>query len=408
MHAGRSHSFRWSLGAVLLVVALVSGGIHGQDRILLYGNSIISGAVAPYFGDLVEQSGQPRPLMTSLIQGNATTTTYVANIGLITSSLPAGTFWKAMVVQGGTIETTPLGNPAAFEPNMLTLAAALYEHSPQAQFVGHETGADHPNSSNYPSLFPNPATWLAYPQAAYASARAAIDAAHPTALPARLALQGTAVAETTGYDVTLFAADLHHLSNRGKLLCALLYYTQIYDARACELVVDFSVQTPLVTRLQSNGITKEQYDAIAGYADRVMHRSKRPYPGSDSDFQLRSGINVSLNNLCPMKTATAGAVLTLEVLSPLGAGDAFSIAVHGQLLPTGTAPAPQTLRGLHLSLSESFELFSAPDLSSATTSRVIPAGLSGYTLWMQAASSMPPGTPGFPLALSDAQTLDIQ
>jgi hypothetical protein len=132
-------------------------------------------------------------------------------------------------------------------------------------------------------------------------------------LPARLALQGTAVAETTGYDITLFAPDLHHLSNRGKLLCALLYYTQIYDARACEFLVDYSVPTPLVTRLQSNGITKMEYDAYVGYADCVMERSRRPYPGSDSDFQLRSGINVSLNNLCPMKTATAGDVLSLEV-----------------------------------------------------------------------------------------------
>jgi hypothetical protein len=375
---------------------------------LLYGNSIISGVVVPYLGDVVEQSGQPRPLMTTFIVGNATTTTYVSNIGLITSSLPPGTHWKAMVVEGGTIETTPLGNPTAFEPNMLTLAGALYGHSPQARFVGHETGADHPNSSNYPALFPDPPTWLAYPQAAYASARAAIDAAHPTALPARLALQGTAVAETTGYDITLFAPDLHHLSNRGKLLCALLYYTQIYDARACELLVDYSVSTPLVTRLQSNGITKMEYDAYAGYADRVMDRRRRPYPGSDSDFQLRSGINVSLNNLCPMKTATAGDVLSLEVVSPLGAGDPHATSVYGQILPTGTPPLPQTVRGLHLDLSQSLALLSAPDLSSATNARVVPPGLTGYTVWMQAGSAMPPGTLGFTVALSDAQTLDIQ
>jgi hypothetical protein len=156
MHQHTSALRHLAVAGLLAVLSLTVRPIAAQDNILVYGNSIIDGPTIGFFEDLVAQTGQPSPNVVTWIAGNQSTTNYVNQIGLITSSLPTGQTWRAMVVTGATLETTNfMGNPVAFQANMLTLGNALFAHSPNARFVGHETGADHPNSSRYPAWFPD-------------------------------------------------------------------------------------------------------------------------------------------------------------------------------------------------------------------------------------------------------------
>lgn len=393
-------------------VVLVGVGLRpalAQDNILIYGNSIVSAPTVGFFEDLVLEAGHPMPNVVSLIAGNLTTTSYVNQSSLITSSLPVGEAWRAMVVCGGTLETTNfMGQPAAFQANMVTLGNTLFAHSPSALFVGHETGADHPNSNRYPTWFPDAAAWLAFPQAAYAQAAAAITAANPTSPPARIAKQGTCYANTIGYGVGFYENDLHHLSDQGKALVACLYYIEIYGGRIEDINVDFNGSSPLVTRLLANNITEDRWHRIAGYADRSQPRATRPYPGSDSDFQMRANVGSSVLNLLSTKQATAGDSLSVRMVSPLEANDLFPAAVYMQQLPTGTPPNVGTVPGLQLDRSQLAVWFAVVDLSATATVMTIPAGMAGQTIWLQAVSRGPTGSASYPLAFSDAQRIEIQ
>ena len=301
-----------------------------------------------------------------------------------------------------------MGNPVAFQANMLTLGNALFAHSPNAFFVGHETGADHPNSSRYPQWFPDAATWLAFPQAAYAQAGAAIAAANPTNPRPRIAKQGTCYANTIGYGLPFYQGDLHHLSNQGKALVACLYYVQIYGGRIEDIAVDFASGTPLVTSLLANNIDENKWNKIVGYADRSQPRSLRPYPGTDSDFQMRTGPTSNSINLRAVKQVTGGDDLYVRMVSPLEANDAFPAGVYMQQLPTGSLPNLGAFPGLQLDRTMLTTWITEPDLSASATIMTIPGGLAGQTIWLQAVSRGPSGSATYPLALSDAQRIEIQ
>ncbi|MCR9246864.1 MAG: hypothetical protein NXI31_17665 [bacterium] len=395
--------------ATLSLLATASQQLPAQDNILIFGNSILFGPTAGYLTDLVTQTGAPTPNVVPALYANGTTTNYVNNQGLIGSSLPAGQSWDAMIVQGGTLETTDfMGQPAAFQTNMLTLANTYFAHSPQGLFVGHETGADHPNSSRYPSWFDDAAEWLSFPQAAYAEAAAAIDEAHPGAPDVRIAKQGTCWANTIGYGFLFYESDLHHLSTRGKVLVACLYYIAIYGGRIEDIPIDFASSTPLVTRLLADGIDETQWDRIVGYADRSQPRDSRPFPGSDSDFQMRVGINANVTNLTSTKTATAGDTVNIRLISPLDANESAPAGVFYQWLPTGALPNAGSIPGLQLDRSLMVSWFSVPDLTGGVVTQTIPNGMAGMSLWIQATSRGPVGSTQFPLALSDAQVIEIQ
>ncbi len=390
--------------AALLAVAT----LPAQDNILMYGSSIIQGSTAGYLADLVAQTGAPTPNVVTSIGGDRTTSHHVNNIGAI-SSLPSGQTWTAMIVQGHTLETTDfMGQPAAFQANMLTLGNALYAHSPQALFVGHETGADHPNSSRYPAWFDDAATWLAFPQAAYAEAAAAIDEANPSAPPARIAKQGTCWANTIGYGMLFYGNDLHHLSTQGKVLVACLYYITIYGGRIEDIDVDFASSTPLVSRLLADGIDAEKWGRIVGYADRSQPRAARALPGTDSDFQMRVGINSTITTLTSTKTAVDGDTVNVRLLSPLDDNIDFPGGVYFQWLPTGTTPNSGAIPGLQLDRALMGTWFSVPDLNGGIVTQTIPPGSAGMSLWIQGVSRGPTGSPQYSIAFSDAQVIEVQ
>lgn len=393
------------LCAVLLSVLLPVAAADAQDRVHVFGNSIVWDPTIPFFQDLVEQTGAPRPFVVAQIAGNQTTTSFVNLIGSITGAPQP---WRAMIVCGGTRENLPtVGNPQAFQSNMLTLGAALFGHSPNAQFVAHETGADHPDDTVYPGLVPNAETWLAYSHAAYATAAAAITAAHPGNLPVRVAEQGTCWAATAGYPTFLYQNDLHHLSPRGKLLSAMLWYIAIYGGRIENIPVDFTSSTPLVTRLIANGIDEAEWRRLVGFADNSQPPAARPYPGSNGDFQLRSAVNSTITNLMTRRTATAGSTLRLEPFSPLGAAANAPAYIYSQILPTGLAATGGLPPELWLDANVMRLVFKVPDLSGAPVDITIPPGLLGYTIWVQAISGGPGTGPGNRI-YSDAQLVDIQ
>ncbi len=385
-------------------------GSCAQDDILVYGNSILADVYEDYLHDLIVHSGRPAPNLVTFLIPNGTTNNYLANAGLITGSLAAGNTWEAMIIQGGTIETTfVLGNdPQDFLDNMEDLADLYFAHSPQGLLVGHQTGADHPNSSNYPTFFPDPETWLQYPVRAYAAAKDLIDLAHPSNPPMRIAPQGVAMAETTGYALVLFEGDKHHLSDQGEVWAACLHYLQIYGGRICDLQLDFSGNAPLVQRLLADGIDEDQWNRIAGFADASQPAALRKYPGSNDDFQLRSGIDTTITHLCPDLTATVGDTLNVRLFSPLDGYESYGAGVYMQVLPTGTLPNGGAIPGLILDASLMTTWFAVPDLtSSGVVPFTIPSSASGQTIWIQGTSRGPSASGAFPLTLSDAQAISV-
>lgn len=391
------------LCAVLVSFLLPIAAADAQDRVLVYGHSIVWNPTIPFFQDLVQQTGAPRPIVVAQIAGNQTTTTFVNLIGSITAAPQP---WRAMIVCGGTRENLPtVGNPGAFQSNMLTLGAALFGHSPAAQFVAHETGADHPSDTVYPGLVPDAATWLAYSHAAYASAAAAITAAHPGNPPVRVAEQGTCWAATAGYPTFLYANDLHHLSPRGTLLSAMLWYIAIYGGRIESIAVDFASSTPLVTSLNANGINEAEWRRLVGFADGSQPPAARPFPGSNEDFQLRSAVNSTITNLVTQQTANTGSTLRLEPFSPLGAAQNAPAAVYSQLVATGLSAGGGLPPALWLDPNMMRLVFKVTDLDGGPVDITIPPGLLGYTMWIQAISGGP--APGNRMH-SDAQLIVIQ
>lgn len=380
---------------------------QAQDRFLVYGNSIVANGTVAFFKDIVAQTGVPSPLVITAIASDMTTTNYVNQINLITSSLPAGQTWRAMYVEGGTIENVPgLGNPTAFQNNMQTLANAFFTHSPSGVFIGHETGADHPNSANYPTIAPDPATWLAWSHNAYAAAAQAITAAHPSNPPARIAPQGTCFAATAGYPTLIYRPDYHHPSAQGSVLIAVLWYIAAYGGRAQDIPVDFTALPPsaLVTRLLANSIDQANWLRLVGWADGVQPPTARLFPGSSGDFQLLSAITPSIPNLVTDRTLTGSGSVRLQLFSPLGASQNQPAVVYGELLPTGTTPpaavSPSWIDPLHRRL-----LLQVPNLAGGPVDILIPPGLAGQTLWLQAVSrSLTSGL----VTYSDAQRVILQ
>ncbi|MCA8950849.1 MAG: hypothetical protein KDE27_15200 [Planctomycetes bacterium] len=394
------------LGATLLFTLLSVAHAPAQDNVLVYGNSIVFAPTVGYFRDLVTQTGAPQPNVVTFIQSDKKTSNYVNQIGLITSSLPAGQTWRAVVVEGGTVENVPgFGDPTAFQNNMLTLANAFFAHSPNGLFLGHETGADHPNSSNYPTVAPDPATWLAWSHDGYATAAAAITAAHPTNPPARIAEQGTCYAATAGYPALLYSSDFHHPSTSGKVLIAMLWYVAIYGGRIEDIAVDFGSSTPLVNRLLGDGIGEAEWLELVGFADRSQPAAARPYPGSDGDFQLRACVDSTIVNLVTHQTATSGSTLRIQPFSPLGATQNEPAAVYADLAITGQMPSGGTPPELWLDAGQMRLLLQVTDLSGSPVDVAIPSGLTGYTMWIQAISR---GPVGGSTTYSDAQLVTIQ
>ena len=165
--------------------------------------------------------------------------------------------------------------------------------------------------------------------------------------------------------------------------------------------------TPLVTRLMADNINEDKWNRIVGFADRSQPRGSRAFPGSDSDFQLRLGVNTNSTDLRTYKSATAGDTLTLRLFSPLQSADPFLAAVYFQFLPTGVLPPLGTIPGLQLDRTQLAVYYAIPDLTVPNVTQTVPAGMAGMSLWLQGVSRAPTGT-SFPLMLSDAHVVEIQ
>ena len=95
MHQPFSAYRKLAVASMLAALSLTARPTVAQDNILIYGNSIINGPTVGFLEDLVAQTGQPTPNVVTWIFGNQSTTNYVNQIGLITSSLTGGQTWSS-------------------------------------------------------------------------------------------------------------------------------------------------------------------------------------------------------------------------------------------------------------------------------------------------------------------------
>ena len=180
----------------------------------------------------------PAPNIVSSIVGGATGN-HVGQLGLVTSSLPAGQTWRAMVVQGATFETTDyLTGDVAARGSRIRRRGSHSRKQPMTH------------------------------------AAEVITAAHPASPPIQITKQGTCWTNTIDYELDYCQNDLRHLNKRGKILVACLYYLEIYGGRIADIPVDFRVSTPLVDAM------------IAGNSDEASGTRSLATPIARSRWRL--------------------------------------------------------------------------------------------------------------------------
>jgi hypothetical protein len=135
------------------------------------------------------------------------------------------------------------------------------------------------------------------------------------------------------------------------------------------------------------------------------------YPGTGSDFRMRTSVSASAADDVGVKTAAVGAFLTTVLDSPLGAYVGAPLVLAADLRPTG-APAPGAAP-VWLDFGTLFVLadgLAVTPLGYAHTvsplgsayGAVVPPGLSGFSVYVQAAAFAAPG-----VALSAAYEIRV-
>jgi hypothetical protein len=155
---------------------------------------------------------------------------------------------------------------------------------------------------------------------------------------------------------------------------------------------------------------------LVGQVD--MGADERPnatLPGTGEDFDLYAKVNDSGDPLATVIPAPAGAHLTVRLHSPGGAFVGALPLLAGQFFPTGTPPLGiVAFPAIHINAMGSFVIFgtpgagafSAPGLDPAgmNVNFIVPPGLTGTSLRLQAFASTPFAGNGF-FAISDARDL---
>lgn len=254
---------------VLTVFALAALAATAQaddepKNLLFFGNSFTGsgGGVHTLVRDVATAAGHPTPHVFGMVVGGQTLEWHLASTAsVITSGIPAGQHWDAVMLQ--EYSTRPTTHPTdANVPAFIDAARGLYQatlnHSPNAQSVLFETWARGPGHSFYPSIWNEPAEMQAELRANYDLCRDQLALLGPS----EVAPIGDAF-ELGGFDLSLYASDIYHASNKGALLISLVMYGTIYDDRTTG---DFDL-TDVQTRL---GLTQADVDAATQLADAVL------------------------------------------------------------------------------------------------------------------------------------------
>lgn len=255
---------------VLAAMTVVTAAHAEPKNILFYGNSFTgnAGGVHLMVRDIASAAGHETPHIYGRIVGGQTLEYHLATgTSVITSGIPAGRTWDAVVLQEYSTRPTTHptdGNVPAFRAAAQGLYQAVLNHSPDAQAVLYETWARHPGHFFYPGIWATASDMQAELRANYNDASDLLN----TIGSSEVARVGDAF-EAGGFDTSLYAGDLYHQNNRGALLAALVLYGTIYDDMTTS-DIDLS---PL---MNSYGLDQDDFAFATNLADTVLV----PAPGT--------------------------------------------------------------------------------------------------------------------------------
>lgn len=251
------------LAAIVLLVVATSA--HAEPKSLLfYGNSFTgnAGGVHLMVRDIATAAGHETPHIYGRIVSGQTLQYHLATgTSVITSGIPAGDRWDAVVLQEYSTRPTTHptdGNVPAFRAAAQGLYQAVLDHSPDAQAVLYETWARNPGHHFYPGIWSGAPEMQAQLRENYNSASDLLN----TIGTSEVARVGDAF-EAGGFDNSLYAGDLYHQNNRGALLAALVLYGTIYD----DITTSDIDLTPLMT---SYGLDQDDFAFATNLADTVL------------------------------------------------------------------------------------------------------------------------------------------
>ncbi|USN99652.1 MAG: hypothetical protein H6810_03045 [Phycisphaeraceae bacterium] len=263
---------RTCLTMTLIACASVANAEEAKN-LLFFGNSFTQsgGGVQRIIRDIAVSAGHPRPYVFSQAIGGVTLEYHLANsTSVITSGIAPGDHWDNVVLQ--EYSTRPTFNPNYGNvPAFLAAADGLYQatlnHSPDAQAVMFETWARGPGHFFYPTEWPDPATMQSELRTNY---HLCVDNLNADYGPgsAKYAPVGDGF-ENGSFDLSLYAGDIYHASNRGALLISLILYGTIYD--------DMTTSDIDLTAIAAGlGLGQADIDIVTTIADETLV----PAPGA--------------------------------------------------------------------------------------------------------------------------------
>ncbi|MCA8948011.1 MAG: hypothetical protein KDE27_00820 [Planctomycetes bacterium] len=335
--------FRACLTAVLAAGATAQAG----RNLLFYGNSYSArnGGVAALVRLIAAEAGHPAPNVVERLASSQDLhfhRTDPGQVAAITTALPPGQTWDAVILQGQSTEATAaLGNPQQFRADAVGIAANVRSHSPLARAVLYQTWARAVGHHYYPGTFATPIAMHDEIRANYRLAAADIEAAFGTGAAVDAAVgDGVALLE---WDPSYYESDLYHPLPAMTLLAGMCLYTSIYGATVCELSPSFAPAGPLASWLTGIGLSERDWREIAGIADRVADAGLRPYPGSGDHLLMESATLPGLTTACGRNRLPAGSWVLIRFRSLNGVYDAAPSWLLAGLFPTGSPPGPAAM-----------------------------------------------------------------
>lgn len=390
---------RLALAACLGLLFCSPAAAQGKN-ILLYGNSYSAyhGGVGAGVRLIAEAAGLPSPNVYEQYAAGQTLTYHATDPGqvaAITSSLPPGQKWDAVVIQGQSLEATAtLGSPTQFRARAGQITGNVLVHSPNARAVLFQTWARAQGHFLYPGTYATPLDMHAEIRDGYRLAADDIDAAHGAGTAA-LARVGDAVS-LVEFQRAYYEPDLFHPSPKTTLLASMSLFTSIYDQRVCELQPNLSASGSLLPWLAGMGLSAADWRAMMAIADRCTDPSMRPFAGSSDQLLLESGSPPGPTNACGLVEIGVGSFLVLQLSSRNGVYDQAPAWLIGTLFVNGVAPnSVPAIPELHVDPTTMLLLQAAPNLQSPITIFAqMPLSLPGLSVLVQGVSFAPSGETG--------------
>lgn len=348
-----SYDARMRFPVRALLALLLASGVTAQGKnLLFYGNSFTYyswGYGVPELVSLIAtEAGHPAPFLKQALVGGSTLTFHATDpgqVGLISTSLPAGQTWDHVIMQGRAPEaTTELGfNPTQFRSDSVQITQNVRNHSPDAGAVMYQTWAAAWGHYYYaaPPPWYVPLDMHNEIRTNYRLAAADIDAAFGAGT-GRVAAVGDAIG-LLEWDPVWFETDLEHPSPAMILAAAMVIYSTIYEQTVCEIEADFSVGSALSNSLSPFGLGEADWNFLAGIADRSAAAPVRRYPGSADHLLLESATDATPLSACPSLSVTTGTPLQLRMRSMNSVYDTATGALLIDFIVTGAPPGPSPL-----------------------------------------------------------------